>query len=327
MKKIFLTIPEPCQENWDQMTPCEKGRFCNSCRKTVFDFMDMQDHQLANFFKAAPTDLCGHLNKEQLERFITIPKKKIPIIRYFFQLTLPAFLISIKSYSQKTLNVHTQAVKKNSLTTDQKPLKTILISQIEGTIKDTSGLPVAFATISLKESYHTTISDEEGHFKLSVNEPRSTLIISAIGYEQKEVELKNKEFVEITMIVKSSVMQPVVISSDNYITGRLGGLMAITVIEKPWIQKVADTIFSCFTIYPNPVQKNGSFKMKIKEPGQYQFLIVDSKGSAIKRTELLVNNKNEITSEQSINRSAGIYFVYIVNSKTGKSYSKKLIVQ
>jgi len=30
-KKFQLQIREPCHEDWDKMTPVDKGRFCDSC--------------------------------------------------------------------------------------------------------------------------------------------------------------------------------------------------------------------------------------------------------------------------------------------------------
>ena len=50
-KKIQLTIDEPCHENWDGMTPVEKGKFCGACQKQVVDFSNMSDRQVAEFFK------------------------------------------------------------------------------------------------------------------------------------------------------------------------------------------------------------------------------------------------------------------------------------
>ena len=35
MQKLQLSIPEPCHENWQQMTPTEQGRYCNACAKEV----------------------------------------------------------------------------------------------------------------------------------------------------------------------------------------------------------------------------------------------------------------------------------------------------
>ena len=39
-QKDNFTIPKVCQENWLQMNPTEKARFCNLCQKNVFDFSE-----------------------------------------------------------------------------------------------------------------------------------------------------------------------------------------------------------------------------------------------------------------------------------------------
>src|SRR5690349_7497340 len=101
-KQLQLTIPEPCHEGWENITPSEKGRFCDSCQKQVVDFSEMSDRQIAEFFKKPSTgSVCGRFMTDQLEREIEIPCKRIPWIRYFFQFALPAFLLSIKASAQK----------------------------------------------------------------------------------------------------------------------------------------------------------------------------------------------------------------------------------
>jgi hypothetical protein len=102
-KKIQLSIPKPCQEDWDAMTPVEKGKFCGSCQKQVVDFSTMSDRQLAAFFKKPSTGtVCGRFMTNQLDRDIEIPKKRIPWLKYFFTIALPAFFISLKSSASKT---------------------------------------------------------------------------------------------------------------------------------------------------------------------------------------------------------------------------------
>ena len=107
-KKLQLTIDEPCHESWDGMTPVEKGKFCGACQKQVVDFSNMSDRQVAEFFKkpiqsfSKGDSVCGRFMADQLDRPIEIPRKRIPWVKYFFQITLPAFLFSMKVSAQKT---------------------------------------------------------------------------------------------------------------------------------------------------------------------------------------------------------------------------------
>ena len=102
-KKIQLHIAEPCHENWDKMTPVEQGKFCQSCQKQVVDFTGMSDRQLAQFFKKPlEGSVCGRFMNDQLDRDIDIPKKRLPFIRYFFTVALPALFFS-KANGQRTM--------------------------------------------------------------------------------------------------------------------------------------------------------------------------------------------------------------------------------
>lgn len=97
-KQIQLNIAEPCHEDWGKMTPDEKGRFCGSCQKQVVDFSNMSDRQVAEFFKKPSTgSVCGRFMTDQLDRSIEIPKKRIPWLKYFFQVAIPAFLVTLKA--------------------------------------------------------------------------------------------------------------------------------------------------------------------------------------------------------------------------------------
>src|SRR6185295_11471251 len=101
-KKLHLHIPSPCHEEWADMKPVDDGRFCLSCQKPVVDFTLMSDAEIINFFKKPSTgSVCGRFQGDQLNRDIQLPRKSLPWIKYFFQFTLPAFLISMKADAQK----------------------------------------------------------------------------------------------------------------------------------------------------------------------------------------------------------------------------------
>lgn len=79
MKKsaFKITIPKPCHENWQAMTPEAKGRFCQKCAKTVHDFSQKTDRQIAKIYQDNDGKVCGRFHKKQLNRSIA-PYKPAP---------------------------------------------------------------------------------------------------------------------------------------------------------------------------------------------------------------------------------------------------------
>ena len=49
-KNYKISIPEPCNEDWNKMTPYENGRFCMNCSKTVIDFTAMLPEEIQHYF-------------------------------------------------------------------------------------------------------------------------------------------------------------------------------------------------------------------------------------------------------------------------------------
>lgn len=66
-----ITIEKPCHENWEEMTPQEKGKFCSVCSKTVRDFTnDSDDEILEVLSKPSSKNICGNFYESQLNRNI-----------------------------------------------------------------------------------------------------------------------------------------------------------------------------------------------------------------------------------------------------------------
>ncbi len=92
---IHLNIPEPCHENWQQMTPNEQGRHCMTCQKTVVDFTLMSDQEVLNYISRASTSVCGRFNNHQLDK--TYEEKKIKpsfSFRYAWNMMVATFLLT-----------------------------------------------------------------------------------------------------------------------------------------------------------------------------------------------------------------------------------------
>jgi hypothetical protein len=95
-RSIHLSVPEPCNKDWEQMTPAGTGRFCNACDKVVTDFTTMSDAELISFFArhAAGEHPCGHFRADQLNKTITVsaPSKKIKLFKLAASLLLAQVL-------------------------------------------------------------------------------------------------------------------------------------------------------------------------------------------------------------------------------------------
>jgi hypothetical protein len=217
-KKLQLSIPKPCHENWDNMTPVQQGKFCGSCQKQVVDFSNMSDRQVAEFFKKPSTgSVCGRFMTEQLDRNIEIPKKRIPWLKYFFQFAIPAFLVSIKGSAQKTQG--TVAFVRPAKDTTKIPKYTPLmgkvsrpvctplmgdvlyvpekITKLNGAIQlkvvDEKGNAISYASIETGVIGKGGATDKNGLFKLDMSllNINGEIFVSSAGYERKEVPVKS----------------------------------------------------------------------------------------------------------------------------------------
>ncbi|MBD0833552.1 energy transducer TonB [Aestuariibaculum sediminum] len=80
MKKHYaIAIPKPCYEDWNSMTPNERGRFCNSCVKTVVDFTKMSTEDIQTYIETHKHQrICGHFKQSQLDSInLRIPSQII----------------------------------------------------------------------------------------------------------------------------------------------------------------------------------------------------------------------------------------------------------
>ncbi len=256
-KKISLSIPKPCHENWDAMTPVEKGRFCGSCEKQVIDFSKMTDRQVAEFFKKPSTgSVCGRFMNDQLGRDFEIPKKRIPWLKYFFQIALPAFFISKASAQhQKMGMVLSRPITKD--TVQKPPVRepmlmgkvanhvctqpltgtiaivgdTTIVRQpdkvdkiIKGIVTNEKGEPVPFAMIKAGGVMNILFANEKGEFsvKSSFLKDEQVLLVSSSGYEDKEITVDlSSEFIEIKLKANDSISEGGVSSSQHFLLGEI----------------------------------------------------------------------------------------------------------
>ncbi|WP_346883181.1 energy transducer TonB [uncultured Algibacter sp.] len=118
MKKYYsISIPKPCHENWNSMTSKEKGRFCNSCAKTVIDFTKMNNTEIQDFIVENKNKrICGHFKQSQLDSInIQIPAQILKQHQNFHRVFLLALLIAMGTSLMNCTNKHGERQKIDSI--------------------------------------------------------------------------------------------------------------------------------------------------------------------------------------------------------------------
>ena len=97
-------------------------------------------------------------------------------------------------------------LKNLSVVNQQQSQKTV-----KGTVVDAANIPVIGANVFVKGTTHGTITDMDGNFTLTYVAENSTLVISYIGFLEKNVEVGNKTSFDIVLLEDSKKLEEVVI--------------------------------------------------------------------------------------------------------------------
>ena len=361
-KKLQLTIPQPCHEDWDAMSPVEKGKFCDSCRKQVIDFSEMNDREIAQFFKKPSTgSICGRFMTSQLDRQIDIPRKRIPWFKYFFSILIPAFFIS-KAGAQKLMGKPNFVERDTTrvpidhefralgmvLPTTIKPVcndsivKAVKVTQVKlnGRVVDEEGNPVPDATIHIVESGKLLQADDQGRFEfIAAGDKMVELVVTSVGFEpltyMYPFTLSYSARVDVAIQMKKAVkeMGEVVLNTIcSYRVGYLvGGVTVVGVkdIAADSVQKVIQPpVESAVKFYPNPIRSGQTLHIELIkiEEGYYSWQLFDINGRAVQQTEIFIDENARLMDLKIPYVSSGTYIAVLVNKKTGKRYSEKIII-
>jgi hypothetical protein len=93
--KHKITIPEPCHEDWNKMTPNDNGRFCGSCSKNIVDFTNMLPDEIQVYFQQH-SNVCGRFKNSQLDSLIIqIPNRVLHSQTHYHKMFLLALFIAM----------------------------------------------------------------------------------------------------------------------------------------------------------------------------------------------------------------------------------------
>lgn len=230
-KTIKYTIEEPCHEDWNQMKPEAKGRFCESCSKTVVDFSSMSDFSIVSYLEGKKHEsVCGRFRPDQMEKSYSL---SIPHRSYSFDLKAVALGLALTTFSA----IHVDAQVAPIDTTQaiyQEPVDG-MVSMIEyydhsdekfvsGTIS-VDGKAYGLVNIQLmdeagNEILKTFAEDQNGKFKIPLDWSKkpASLFVSGPGLISSTIVLSDKKSIQnlkITLYQEEIMLKGNVIKLDD----------------------------------------------------------------------------------------------------------------
>ena len=332
-KKIQLSIAEPCHENWDGMSPVEKGKFCGSCQKQVVDFSNMSDRQVAEFFKKPSTgSVCGRFMSDQLERDIEIPRKRIPWVKYFFQIAIPAFLFSIKGSAQKTQG----KIKMNTVTTDTTRKAVSNELRVLGMVsKPINVKPLMGDTILLGEVVVPSVSKSEVKGKVvnsdsifpQVPAHRTEIVTPKIANDVCQLKDLSEPLLQKTYQLQGRVGEVIIVVGG--VSAKRKGIAEKRKEEKRnsfAISMLKKTNTNSFKIFPNPVSSGSSLNIEWKqtEEGYYAFQLLNQSGQSVHQQEIWIDAEARVLNLNVPSFAQAIIFLHWQIKKQVRTLQRKL---
>lgn len=241
IKALRLSIPEPCHEDWDKMTPIEQGRHCQSCNKTVIDFSIYTDKQLIEFFTKVKDNVCGQLSRFQVERqLIQIEHSRYPFLqKLLFGTVLTAGIIGSANANYNPNNKPIlEQFGINEIGTQNSDKNTQLIPGGDSTnyveckvIDEYSHQIVSFASVTIRNIatnvvVYTATTDTNGVFRYSFPDKLIDSIVvievTSEGYNNQKIDLRISKNTFKFIIGLTSIKMQIrggVVSTEYYIDG------------------------------------------------------------------------------------------------------------
>tara|TARA_R110002049_G_scaffold303997_1_gene498797 strand:- start:253 stop:1035 length:783 start_codon:yes stop_codon:yes gene_type:complete len=196
---ITINIPEPCQEDWNKMTPKDQGRHCAACSKTVVDFTKQTDEHIIKTFEAKE-NLCGRFKTQQLDREIVLARKGKNSYLSLAASGMLAFLTfgNQDIYAQgEPRPIRTDTII-NPMVKGKIATSVINEYKIYGVVTDSeNAYPLPLVNVHIKGTEKGTTTDFDGNYSIKVKKG-DTLIFSYLGFDSQEVTINNIKNIDIT---------------------------------------------------------------------------------------------------------------------------------
>jgi len=198
---------------------------------------------------------------------------------------------------------------------------------IKGRVIDETGKSVSFATVSIKGTKKSVVTDINGIFSISpkFNWEKVTLVTSSVGFVPQENQVLKANYRDKDTIVlapmKFGVMGKSVVA--GFVVSKKEKKKPIPLLQ----QIFRDSAFSKFRMYPNPIQCNSTLNIAWKQNqfGSHLLQLFNQSGQLVFSREISINEGSTLFTINMPKVIAGNYFLKLTSKATNKS--EKLMVE
>ena len=230
-KKLQISIPEPCDQKFKDMTPTEGGRHCAQCDKVLVDFSVLTDKEIVEVVKNNKGKLCGHFRKSQLNRDISLVSQRVNSTRGKTASLLLTSMLSGGILEGQSKLLFPQSIENQEIVIHEKTLVDDFLEKekeekitIHGNVIDDIGEVLIGANILIKGTAQGTATDIDGNFTLHIpintSDINPILIVSYTGYSSIEIEISSKS---------NNQKEPIIITLKEGMY--CGGMVGIIITE------------------------------------------------------------------------------------------------
>lgn len=169
-QRVVIKIENPCHQKWDTMTPNDQGKFCDHCAKSVIDFTNFSDTELAKKFASNSERMCGRFDKNQLNRVLESKKNQLSFSPSKYLAGLVLLTAAKSSFASEFIIPveKTQLINEVQNSDNGKPVshpKDSLKTVIEGVVYDNeTGEIVPVAMVKIRNTSVSVYSDIDGKY-------------------------------------------------------------------------------------------------------------------------------------------------------------------
>ncbi len=276
-KQLQITIPEPCHENWAEMTPTQQGAYCKVCSKNVIDFTTKTENEIYDILTQSDGNTCGRFTSFQLQQ----PIRKTEVNNGWFNwraiAASLAALVAFEETARASGKAEKVSVTVEALTAISNRGETGTGDEINGMVLDAENHePIPDAYLIWQDDSSVVSTDLEGRFTLldTGGHTSNLLTIKAFGFDWLTIDVNSLRNNQAVFLHRKQYADSIVTLTSGKVTVSVTDTSIIKGVKNVIAGKVIDadtkeplygaTVYckSDRTVY-RITDESGEFKMPV----------------------------------------------------------------